>query len=188
MNEASKLRKILSPAELAWFSGDVLDIGCGDDPITPTCVRFDKEDGDASHASSYLSGRKFDCVFSSHCLEHLDSPEAVLQDWWSLVRPDGMLVVCVPDEDLYEQGALGRFNSEHKHTFTLCKRKSWSPVSVNVLDLVKSLDGGELVKAELQDIGYDRGKLLFGKGVRAVDQTTGDAMAQIMFVVRKRKP
>ena len=47
MNETSKLRNMLSPEELAWFDGDGIDIGCGRDPVTPDCRKFDRVDGDA---------------------------------------------------------------------------------------------------------------------------------------------
>ncbi len=76
------------------------------------------------------------------------------------VRPGGHLFFIVPDEDLYEQGVFpSRFNGDHKATFTISKTKSWSPVSVNVLDLVKSLPGAQLVNVALQDVGYDRKRL-----------------------------
>src|SRR5260221_7032838 len=42
---------------------------------------------------------------------------------------------------LYEQGVFpSRFNGDHKSTFTISKASSWSPVSVNVLDLVTETD------------------------------------------------
>ena len=34
-----------------------------------------------------------------------DVPGALAQ-WWSLVRPEGHLIMAVPHEDLYEQGSL----------------------------------------------------------------------------------
>ena len=74
-------------------------------------------------------------------------PEQVLQHTWRIV----------PDEDLYEQGVFpSRFNPDHKATFTVAKRRSWSPVSINVLDLAGGLPGGAIVSLELQDHNYDR--------------------------------
>jgi hypothetical protein len=47
----------------------------------------------------------------------------------------------IPDEDLYEQGIWpSQFNADHKHTFTIYKSKSWSPVSINVLDMLSRSD------------------------------------------------
>src|SRR5262249_20281128 len=60
------------------------------------------------------------------------------------------------DEDLYEQGVFpSLFNDDHKFTFTLAKRRSWSPVSLNLMDVARPL-GGDIVSLELQDQGYDR--------------------------------
>src|SRR5262249_42061658 len=141
-----------------------IDIGCGADPITPTVRRFDRQDGDANRVSSFVSG-SFDFVFSAHCLEHMLDPRAALLDWYSLVKPGGHLIVIVPDEDLYEQGYFpSLFNSDHKHTFTISKKTSWSPRSHNLLDLARNL-GGELVSLELQDSGYDRSLARFKPGV-----------------------
>ena len=64
---------------------------------------------------------------------------------------------------MYEQGVFpSRFNPDHKATFTLSKAQSWSPKSVNVLDLAQSLPGGEIISLQLQDRGYDR--MLAGVG------------------------
>jgi SAM-dependent methyltransferase len=64
-------------------------------------------------------------------------PVESLHNWIRVVRPGGHLVISVPDEDLYEQKVWpSTFNSDHKMTFTLCKKTSWSPVSVNVFNLL----------------------------------------------------
>lgn len=81
---------------------------------------------------------------------------AALLGWWSLIKPGGYLVLVIPDEDLYEQGYWpSRFNNDHKATFTMKKGGSWSPVSHNIIDLVKSLPEVEIVSAEVQDSHYD---------------------------------
>jgi hypothetical protein len=54
-----------------------------------------------------------------------------------VVRSGGHLVVSVPDEDLYEQGVWPpSYNTDHKSSFTICKKTSWSPASVNLFDLI----------------------------------------------------
>jgi hypothetical protein len=55
------------------------------------------------------------------------------------------------------------FNEDHKSTFTISKKKSWSPVSYNVIDLVKSLPTAEVVEVTLYDHEYDRSQLKFGQ-------------------------
>jgi len=162
MNEATKTRKLWGELEISILAGKGIDIGCGPDPVTPDAYRFDKENGDANDITKYVHD-EFDFVFSSHCLEHIRDPRKAIQEWWKLVRLGGHLFFIVPDEDLYEQGVFpSRFNSDHKATFTISKAKSWSPVSINVLDLVHLLPGAQLVTLVLQDVGYDRRQLKHG--------------------------
>src|ERR1700690_2446899 len=156
MDEATKSRKVWGILELSVLTGKGIDIGCGPDPVAPDVRRFDVNDGDANEIGRYVSDQ-FDFVYSSHCLEHMRHPRKAILGWWQLVRVGGHLFFTVPDEDLYEQGVFpSLFNRDHKATFTIFKDKSWSPVSINVLDLARSLPNGELVSLVLQDHGYDR--------------------------------
>jgi hypothetical protein len=72
------------------------------------------------------------------------------------VRDGGYLVITVPDEDLYEQGTFpSTFNRDHKWTFTICKEKSWSRRSINLLDLVSRLGpAAEIVRIEQLSVNY----------------------------------
>jgi SAM-dependent methyltransferase len=163
MNETTKTRRLWRDLERAILAGKGIDIGCGPDPITSDAYGFDKGNGDANEITKYVH-EEFDYVFSSHCLEHMRDPHKAIQEWWKLVRLGGHLFFIVPDEDLYEQGVFpSRFNTDHKATFTISKAKSWSPVSVNVLDLVQLLPGAQLVNLVLQDAGYDRRRLKHGQ-------------------------
>jgi SAM-dependent methyltransferase len=156
MTEAGKSKKNWTNLERSVLRGRGIDIGCGNDPVAPNVRKFDVDDGDANEITKFVS-EKFDFVFSSHCLEHMHNPKQAINEWWQLVKPNGYLFFIVPDEDLYEQGVFpSRFNRDHKATFTISKSKSWSPVSVNVLELALSLPGSELVSIALQDQGYDR--------------------------------
>jgi SAM-dependent methyltransferase len=85
-----------------------------------------------------VASASFDFVHSSHCLEHMRNPEEALTNWLRVLKPGGYLIVTVPDEDLYELGTWPScFNADHKWTFTICKETSWSPVSLNVVDLAR---------------------------------------------------
>lgn len=162
MDETSKSRQYWGPLEWSVLKGRGIDIGCGPDPITSEARAFDVQDGDANVITRYVH-EQFDFVYSSHCLEHMHEPRKALLEWWQLVRPGGHLFFIVPDEDLYEQGVFpSRFNRDHKATFSICKARSWSPVSHNVLDLARELPGGRLVSLVLQDQGYDRRLLRHG--------------------------
>jgi SAM-dependent methyltransferase len=156
VNESTKSKQRFSDAQRAALRGRVLDIGAGADPVMPDAVIFDLAQGDANHITAFEAGT-FDCVYSSHCLEHMFEPAATLSNWWSLVKPGGALFVIVPDEDLYEQGVFpSRFNHDHKSTFSIGKKRSWSPRSFNVFDLCNALPGARIESIGLNDIGYDR--------------------------------
>lgn len=108
----------------------------------------------------------------------MHNPFKTIQDWFSIVKPNGVLIVTVPDEDLYEQGVFpSKWNKDHKWTFTISKEKSWSPKSINVKQLCETLNG-KVEEIILQDFGYNY-------SLKGKDQTLGDAMAQILFIVRK---
>ena len=163
MNETSKSRKVWGELERSVLVGSGIDIGCGPDPVTPEARPFDVEHGDANRIQDFVR-EQFDFVYASHCLEHMHDPRQALLGWWTLVRPGGHLFFIVPDEDLYEQGVFpSRFNPDHKATFTISKARSWSPVSLNVLDLARGLPNSELVSLVLQDHGYDRRALFHGQ-------------------------
>jgi hypothetical protein len=94
----------------------------------------------------------------------------------------------VPDEDLYEQGTFpSTFNTDHKHTFTIHKRTSWSSRSINVLALLTSISHDvEILKIELLNatFRYQIGQLV---GDARFDQTTtpiGECAIEI--VLKKR--
>lgn len=147
-----------------YFAGDGLDIGGKPDPLSlyielfpllKSVKTWDLEDGDAQYLEG-VEDNSYDFVHSSHCLEHLHDPGVGLTNWFRTVRPGGFLVITVPDEDLYEQGIFPSTNNkDHKWTFTIYKRKSWSEKSINILDLVTRLgELAEVEKIELLNAGY----------------------------------
>jgi SAM-dependent methyltransferase len=163
MNESTKSRQYWTAIEREATTGKGIDIGCGNDPVLPGCKCFDVADGDANEISRYVH-EQFDFVYSSHCLEHMHAPRSTILDWWKLVKPGGYLFILIPDEDLYEQGVFpSRINEDHKVTFTISKASSWSAKSINVFELGQSLPGGQIVSLQLQDAGYDRSLMSFGK-------------------------
>lgn len=127
-----------------YFVGHGIDLGGKPDPLAQYAGIFprmasvrtwDLEDGDAQRLAG-VADASFDFVHASHCLEHMRDVDEALANWTRVLRPGGHLVVTVPDEDLYEQGAWpSRRNPDHKWTFTMAKRASWSPRSINVVDL-----------------------------------------------------
>ena len=166
MDEAAKTKKIRGPEFLEkYLSGKVLDIGCGDDLVVPNAVPFDQEQGDAQNILGYLKPNTFDCVHSSHSLEHMRNVPKALEQWWQLLKPGGTMVIVVPDEDLYEQGVWpSLFNRDHSATFRLNKTDSWSPVSHDLGELCSVLPNAEVVSLEQQDVGYDHSLKSHGLG------------------------
>lgn len=157
--ETGKARK--RREKLGWydkyFKGKGLDIGAGGTPVTEDADTFDLMDGDGDAA--HLSGvdpETYDFVYSSHLLEHMEDPQAVLQVWWRAVKPGGFLIVAVPDEDLYEQGMWpSGFNSDHRRTYTIHKDLSWSPNTTNLLELFSKLPNHKIWELRIEDAGYD---------------------------------
>lgn len=194
MNECSKAtaRRLHSPGFSShYFVGDGIDVGSGSDglgrwaalfPRIRSVAEFDLAHGDAQYLEGIPDDR-YDFLHSSHCLEHLRDPFVGIQNWVRVVRPGGYLIALIPDEDLYEQGVWpSTFNADHKQTFTVHKSESWSPVSVNVTDLIRTVaDSAEVLKIEVlhQTFLPDRPRS---------DQTlTPMGESAIEFVLRKRR-
>ncbi len=61
-----------------------------------------------------------DCVFSSHCLEHIQFYQEVIRDWHRVVKAGGFIVCIVPSRDLYEKKLFppSRYNTDHKRFYT----------------------------------------------------------------------
>jgi SAM-dependent methyltransferase len=173
-----------------YFVGSGIDIGAGPDPLVLQAEFFprmsglriwDIADGDAQLLQT-IPDEQFDFVHSSHCLEHLHDPAEGLRNWLRVLKPGGHLVILVPDEDLYEQGVFpSTFNTDHKWTFTIFKTQSWSPRSLNILDLVANLGEGVTThKIELLDQTFHY------HWPRADQTTTPLGECGIEIILRKR--
>jgi SAM-dependent methyltransferase len=174
-----------------WFVGNGLDVGGGLDPLLmfhelfpriTNVVTYDQAQGDAQLLDN-VEDNSFDFLYSSHCLEHVHDPYEALGNWIRIVKSGGHLVIAVPDEDLYEQGVWpSRFNSDHKSSWTIDKETSWSPVSVNMLDLVRHVRAkARAIRIEQIDHGYRQQLRAY-----AIDQTrTPLTEAAIEVVLRK---
>ncbi|MFN7194294.1 MAG: tetratricopeptide repeat protein [Rhodospirillales bacterium] len=147
-----------------FFVGAGIDIGAGSDPLSLYAEQFplmtrlrvwDMPDGDAQKLAT-IPDDSLDFAHSSHCHEHMVDPMAALQRWFAVVKPGGHLVLLIPDEDLYEQGIWpSNKNTDHKWTFSLYKKRSWSAKSINVLALLTQLPpSAETVKLEKLDASY----------------------------------
>ncbi|SAL68433.1 hypothetical protein AWB71_04080 [Caballeronia peredens] len=172
-----------------WLVGRGLDIGGGNDSIAlyrslfpriASVTVYDWAQGDAQYLENVPDG-SFDFVYSAHCLEHMVDPRIALRHWLRVLKPGGHMVVTVPDEDMYEQGVWpSTFNNDHKHTFAMFKQSSWSPVSINVLDVLREF-GQDVDVLKVERLDH-----CFLKDVPRFDQTrTAFAECGIEFVLKK---
>jgi SAM-dependent methyltransferase len=173
-----------------YFVGNGIDIGGYPDPLALYTELFPKissvrtwdlQDGDAQYMEGVADGF-YDFVHSSHCLEHMKEPNIAIFNWFRILKPEGHLIITVPDEDLYEQGQFpSSFNKDHKWTFTIFKKRSWSKKSINVIELLTNLGGqADVKKVEILDQSYRY-------NLPRYDQTlTPIGECGIEIVVRKR--
>lgn len=193
MRECSKsISRRLSDSNFIrkYFVGRGLDVGGKPDPLALyaslfpgiTALRtWDWEDGDAQYMID-VEDNSYDFLFASHCLEHLRDPVEGIHNWFRVIRPGGHLIIDVPDEDLYEQGSFpSTFNADHKTSWTVNKEESWSPASVNALDILRTLgSAADIRKIEVIDA-------TFRTSLPRYDQTlTPIAECAIEMIVRKR--
>ena len=171
-----------------YLLGRGLDVGCGPDPLTAPQAAVDPWDlgeGDGEVLSAIKDGT-YDFVYSSHCLEHLRSVETALSNWARALKTGGALYVVVPDYTLYEKETFpSRYNSDHKHTFSLhISRKAagranhWN-IKEDLAPLLRSL-GIELVESFLEDDHYD-----YGMSPEKDQTHFPQTLAQITIIGRK---
>jgi len=107
-NETRKIKDRLTP----FIFGHGLDLGCGCWKLkvekTPSysCLGIDgghsmmackEADIIADVANlTMLTNESFDYVYSSHTLEDMPYHEAVLREWWRLIKPGGNLILYLP--------------------------------------------------------------------------------------------
>ena len=178
-----------------YLVGDGIDIGAGQDalglyhelfPLMKSCRGWDLSDGDAELMQG-IQDNTFNFIHSSHCLEHMKNPQIALDNWLRILKPDGYLICIVPDEDLYEQGVFpSTFNNDHKYSFTIYKKNSWSAKSINLFDLLsRSKLPIEIKKIELLDATFRYNFEQITKESRFDQTTTPIGECGIEFVLKK---
>lgn len=107
-NETAKVHDRIAP----FVYGHGVDLGCGGWPLDVrktrqhSCLGVDGGYSDfACSAADVIADvsnlpmfqdESFDYVYSSHTLEDMDYPEAVLREWWRLIKPGGNLILYLP--------------------------------------------------------------------------------------------
>jgi SAM-dependent methyltransferase len=117
---ASESKKIY-PKIQQYLAGNIVDIGCGDEPVKEGVVGIDGRnfphvniqtpslyDLDTKYPELLNS---FDCCFSSHVLEHLPDHFRAILEWSKLLKQGGYFILYLPDGNYYPN----KENPEHFH-------------------------------------------------------------------------
>ena len=101
------------PFAKQFCQGTGIDVGGGKWPF-PGAFVVDKSIHNSGHAlHTKFEPGSLDYVFSSHCLEHLDSWVEALDYWTTLIRSGGILFLYLPH---YSQDYWRPWNNrKHKH-------------------------------------------------------------------------
>jgi hypothetical protein len=97
-SEVAKVRWDIVP----YMRGRAIDLGCGPYKAFPHFIGVDSGKdiqlfgaqmkpnvwSNVEKLTLFASG-EFDCVFSSHTLEHMDDYASALKEWWRLVKVGG---------------------------------------------------------------------------------------------------
>lgn len=110
-SETSKVRSSLGK----YCIGNGIDIGFGGDPILPSAISIDLSEPYAKYKNNHLNlkgsgdnlywfkDNVLDYVYSSHLLEDFTDTKAVINEWLRVIKPNGNLVLFLPDEQIYRQ-------------------------------------------------------------------------------------
>ena len=166
-------------------------MGCGPDSLDSYKQFFrgitkidswDKPQGDAQLLKT-CEDNKYDFLHSSHCFEHLNNIFIGMENWIRVVKPNGYLIITIPEESMYEHLEWpSRYNSDHKWSFTIYDRIKRLPKSINVLELcIMFSDFVEVISMQKIEDFYD-----FNLG-SDVDQTQRpNTECAIELILRKK--
>ena len=179
-NETSKTNELRSQEFFKkYLSGKVLDIGAGEDPVLPGAKIFDMDQGDANNILEYLKAETFDCVYSSHCLEHMNDPIKTLDNLWSPVSIN-IVEAC---KKLYNYEVIKFEKHDKNYDYDLLFPKNIKPKK-EIPFLVKKLKriGKKFKNKQIKKKIF---KFIIKLGY-PIDQTLySDALAQIQIIVKK---
>jgi len=160
----ARSRRFLEDFFSKYISGSGIDIGAGNDPLTPDCDKLDLIYGqDADKVISYINNETYFWVYSSHMLEDVNDPNFMIKEWWRILKPGGFLIIFVPSREYFEfkktLPSLG--NSNHKWFFTIDKDEP--PCTLGLIPLItRNLDNYEIQYVKLCKEGH---------GVKFVDNS-----------------
>ena len=93
-----------------------------------------------------LPAARYDLITAWHVLEHIEDPQAVLQQLCNALRPDGRLVVEVPNLEGPRRNRSSTFHEAHLYNFNAATLKAMAARSgLRAMSIVPSPDGGNLL-------------------------------------------
>jgi SAM-dependent methyltransferase len=99
-----------------FCKGTGYDIGyCRDEWKFPNSIGIDLNDSSKFHADLLPEGT-VDYIYSSHCLEHVDSWVKTFEYWLSKIKPKGILFLYLPD--ISQTYWRPWNNKKHRHVLT----------------------------------------------------------------------
>lgn len=123
VSETDKIR----PRIAKYLNGRIMDIGCGNDKVTPRAfgveyrdlpgVDFQPDNYEDIYRLAWVLPEQvgaYDVVYSSHCLEHIPNDLAAIESWVKMLRIDGVLILYLPDDRYYRENIT---NTEHFHAY-----------------------------------------------------------------------
>jgi predicted SAM-dependent methyltransferase len=109
-SETSRVRLKVLP----YIEGIGVDLGYGGDSITRQTINVDLPEpyarlgDDPLHIGAdcrklpWFADSSLDYVYSSHLLEDFEDIPAVLAEWTRVIKAGGRLILCMPNEQLYQ--------------------------------------------------------------------------------------
>lgn len=146
MNETTKIR----PVAIKYCEGNGLDVGCGDEKIKPDAVGIDsgldffygpnKDNRDLSCVNiklkiedlSLFKDSCMDYVYTSHFLEHLVIPQKMIDEMVRVLKPNGYLLIYLPDRILYTEP-----NPEHHNMWTAKEFINLLPENIDIVEMIE---------------------------------------------------
>jgi len=141
MSETSLCRHITVP----FCQGNGCDVGSGGDPVVPWAIQIDlpdeafKQYGHAHEETRPIQYRgdarnlpfkdgTMAWIFSSHLIEDFDDWPVVLEEFCRVLKPDGHLIIMVPDKKLFRAAVAGgqNDNASHRHEFYVGELTEWA--------------------------------------------------------------
>jgi ADP-heptose:LPS heptosyltransferase len=128
----------------SYCKGRGLDLSANKEKIVKDAIGIGKGsasdiyiDMSANDSLKMFSDNSFDYVFDAHQLGNYISTEAMLKEWWRIIRPGGVLILYEQDRDFYPH--VGTNGADEKRRKDLIWQDVW--------DILKSFRNAEMIHA-----------------------------------------